>query len=84
VISVGDEGNGIPAEVIEHVFEPFFTTKAEHGGSGLGLATLYSIVHEAGGQVEVESEVGRGTRFHVLLPRFQSQVVTLSSSVLNS
>jgi two-component system cell cycle sensor histidine kinase/response regulator CckA len=69
VISVIDQGNGMPAEVLEHVFEPFFTTKGEQGGSGLGLATLYSIVRKAGGHVEVESEVGRGTRFDVVLPR---------------
>jgi two-component system, cell cycle sensor histidine kinase and response regulator CckA len=72
VISVIDEGRGMPAEVLEHVFEPFFTTKAEYGGSGLGLATLYAIVRKAGGHVEVASEVGRGTRFDVVLPRFQS------------
>lgn len=71
VISVADEGGGIPADVLEHVFEPFFTTKAEQGGSGLGLATLYSIVRKAGGHVEVESRVGRGTRFDVSLPRCQ-------------
>lgn len=70
VISVIDEGLGIPADVLEHVFEPFFTTKAERGGSGLGLATLYSIVRDAGGHVEVASKVGRGTRFDVVLPRF--------------
>jgi signal transduction histidine kinase len=70
VISVSDEGTGIPADVIEHVFEPFFTTKGPHG-HGLGLATLYSIVRRAGGHVEVQSEVGRGTRFHVVLPRFE-------------
>ncbi len=69
VISVTDEGPGIPADVLEHVFEPFFTTKAEQGGTGLGLATLYSIVHKAGGQVEVDSKPGRGARFDVLLPR---------------
>ncbi|MEO8182921.1 MAG: ATP-binding protein [Deltaproteobacteria bacterium] len=69
LISVIDEGCGIPAEVLEHVFEPFFTTKAERGGVGLGLATLYSIVRKAGGDVQVESEVGSGTRFDVLLPR---------------
>ena len=69
VLSVVDQGSGIPADILEHVFEPFFTTKAEQGGSGLGLSTLYSIVRKAGGHVEVESEVGRGTRFDVLLPR---------------
>jgi two-component system cell cycle sensor histidine kinase/response regulator CckA len=68
VISVVDEGIGIPANIIEHVFEPFFTTKGP-GGTGLGLATLYSIVSRAGGHVEVQSEVGRGTSFHVVLPR---------------
>jgi signal transduction histidine kinase len=72
VISVIDQGNGMPAEVLEHVFEPFFTTKSEQGGSGLGLATLYSIVRKAGGHVEVESEVGRGTRFDVVLPRCEA------------
>jgi signal transduction histidine kinase len=71
LISVIDQGSGIPAEALEHVFEPFFTTKAERGGSGLGLATLYSIVRQAGGHVEVESKVGRGTRFDVSLPRCQ-------------
>jgi signal transduction histidine kinase len=68
VISVIDEGTGIPANIIEHVFEPFFTTKGPRG-TGLGLATLYSIVNRAGGHVEVQSEVGRGTSFHVVLPR---------------
>jgi signal transduction histidine kinase len=68
VISVIDQGTGIPANVIEHVFEPFFTTKGPRG-TGLGLATLYSIVSRAGGHVEVQSQVGRGTIFHVVLPR---------------
>jgi two-component system, cell cycle sensor histidine kinase and response regulator CckA len=68
-ISVIDDGIGIPTRDLEHVFEPFFTTKAKSGGTGLGLATLYSIVHQAGGRVEVSSELGRGTRFDVLLPR---------------
>lgn len=72
VISVIDQGSGMPAEVLEHVFEPFFTTKSDQGGSGLGLATLYSIVRKAGGHVEVESEVGRGTRFDVVLPRCEA------------
>ena len=70
VISVSDEGTGIPSNIIEHVFEPFFTTKGP-SGTGLGLATLYSIVSRAGGHVEVQSEVGRGTSFHVVLPRYE-------------
>jgi two-component system cell cycle sensor histidine kinase/response regulator CckA len=68
VLSVIDEGTGIPSNIIEHVFEPFFTTKGPRG-TGLGLATLYSIVSRAGGHVEVQSEVGRGTSFRVVLPR---------------
>jgi signal transduction histidine kinase len=68
-ISVIDEGTGIAPGDLEHLFEPFFTTKAKSGGTGLGLATLYSIVHQAGGRVEVATELGRGTRFDVLLPR---------------
>jgi signal transduction histidine kinase len=69
VVSVVDEGKGMPPEVLKHVFEPFFSTKVEEGGTGLGLATLHRIVTEAGGHVEVESELGRGTSFHVFLPR---------------
>ncbi len=69
IISVSDQGKGIPADVIEHVFEPFFTTRSDAGGSGLGLATLYSIVHNAGGRVDVHSKQGEGTRFDVHLPR---------------
>jgi signal transduction histidine kinase len=72
VISVSDQGSGIPREALEHVFEPFFTTKAAQGGSGLGLATLYSIVRKAGGHIDVESQVGRGTRFDVFLPRHRA------------
>ncbi len=68
-ISVIDQGRGIPPEVRDHVFEPFFTTKADQGGTGLGLATLQAIVRKAGGEVELESELGRGTCFRVILPR---------------
>lgn len=68
-ISVIDHGSGIPAEVLDHVFEPLFTTKGDYGGSGFGLATVYSIVQQAGGHIEVESEIGRGTSFHLLFPR---------------
>jgi two-component system sensor histidine kinase PilS (NtrC family) len=65
-IRVADTGTGIAEDVLERIFDPFFTTKKE--GSGLGLATVHRIVEGNGGHVKVESALGRGTRFCVLLP----------------
>jgi signal transduction histidine kinase/CheY-like chemotaxis protein len=65
---VRDSGEGIPPDVIDHIFEPFFTTKEEGQGTGLGLSTVYGVVHQHGGQVEIETEPGRGTAFHIYLP----------------
>ncbi|HEY5996324.1 MAG TPA: ATP-binding protein, partial [Candidatus Deferrimicrobiaceae bacterium] len=66
MISVSDQGNGIPPDVIERIFDPYFTTKRK--GSGLGLATVYSIVKRHGGHVEVSSKPGEGATFFVWLP----------------
>ncbi len=66
VISVRDQGVGIPGEHLEKIFEPFFTTKPK--GSGLGLATSYSIVKNHGGNITAESERGKGATFHIYLP----------------
>jgi PAS domain S-box-containing protein len=66
LISVTDNGVGIPVEALDHVFEPFFTTKPH--GTGLGLATVYGIVQRHGGFIHVYSEVGKGTTFKVYLP----------------
>ncbi len=68
VISVEDDGPGIPEHVMPHIFEPFFTTKPPGIGTGLGLATVYRIVHLHGGTVHVESEEGRGARFELRIP----------------
>ncbi|TNE85312.1 MAG: response regulator [Deltaproteobacteria bacterium] len=69
---VEDTGAGIPASVLRHIFDPFFTTKDEHQGTGLGLAMCHGIVEEYGGTIDVESEVGRGSTFCVLLPLDQA------------
>jgi PAS domain S-box-containing protein len=68
VISVEDEGVGIPAAALPHIFEPFYTTKADGQGTGLGLATVHGIVSAAGGAIRVTSSSERGTTMRVLLP----------------
>jgi PAS domain S-box-containing protein len=71
-ISVADAGVGIPPDVLAKIFDPFFTTKPVGKGTGLGLSQVHGFAHQAGGSVKVESELGKGTKVTILLPRDRS------------
>lgn len=69
LLAVEDDGSGIPPELLDRIFEPFFSTKGGGSHSGLGLASVYGIVEQCSGTIEVKSELGKGSRFEVTLPR---------------
>jgi PAS domain S-box-containing protein len=73
-LSVGDNGAGMPSSIFKRIFEPYFTTKEKEKGTGLGLAVVHGIVKSHQGAIEVESELGLGSVFHVYLPVIEEEV----------
>ena len=80
-IAIRDDGGGMPEDVRDRIFDPFFTTKDVGQGTGLGLSITHGIVTAHGGRIEVESAIGAGTTFRVVLP---TQAVSLDSAARGS
>ena len=79
-LEVIDEGVGISTDAMPHIFEPFYTTKEVGKGTGLGLSTVYGIVKQSGGDVEVDTTLGSGTTFRILFPRYREAPSTRRAS----
>jgi CheY-like chemotaxis protein len=78
VIEVTDTGTGIPNAILDRIFEPFFSTKETGQGTGLGLSMVFGFAKQSGGNIEVHSEEGRGTKFRIYLPRAEAGALAAS------
>ncbi len=84
VFSIQDTGTGIADNLKDKIFEPFYTTKEREKGTGLGLSLVYGFVQRAGGEIELESELNKGTTFRILLPRCDDATVNVNFLVASS
>jgi signal transduction histidine kinase/CheY-like chemotaxis protein len=82
-LTIEDTGHGIPPEYMERIFDPYFTSKEKGEGTGLGLAVVHGIISSHGGAITVESEVGKGTTFHVLFPKLNQTTVPEKAANVN-